>query len=107
MKIIGKNLKRLREAKHLSVNDVKEYLSLGSVQAVYKYENGKGYPPTDAMFALMELYEADMNDIIYEQKEIPYIISCVDSQSYQLHSVQRVERFKKYVELINKKGLAC
>ena len=36
MKVIGENLKRLREAKSLSVKDVQEYLRLGSVQAIYK-----------------------------------------------------------------------
>lgn len=64
LKVIGENLKRLREAKSLSVKEVQEYLRLGSVQAIYKYENGKGYPQADTMFALMELYEADLSDII-------------------------------------------
>ena len=32
--LIGKNLRRLREAKNLSVEEVKEYLRLGSVQAL-------------------------------------------------------------------------
>ena len=66
---IGKNLKRLREAKNLSVEEVKEYLRLGSVQAIYKYENGQSYPQADTMFALMELYEADLDDIIREPQE--------------------------------------
>ena len=64
MKMIGNNLKRLREAKNLSVDEVREYLRLGSVQAVYKYEKGKSYPQADTLFALMELYEADLYDII-------------------------------------------
>ena len=68
LKVIGENLKRLRKAKGLSVNDVREYLRLGSVQAVYKYENGKCYPQVDTMFALMELYEAELSDIIYKHE---------------------------------------
>lgn len=69
MTVIGKNLRRLREAKKLSVEEVREYLYLGSVQAIYKYEQGKGYPPTDTMFALMELYDASLQDIVgvYEE----------------------------------------
>ena len=47
MKVIGQNLKRLRESKNLSVDEVREYLCLGSVQAVYKYEKGKSYPQAD------------------------------------------------------------
>lgn len=73
MKVIGQNLKRLRESKNLSVDEVREYLCLGSVQAVYKYEKGKSYPQADTMFALMELYEADLHDIIndFEEGEQP------------------------------------
>lgn len=63
MKVIGENLRRLREEKSLSVDEVREYLRLGSVQAVYKYEKGKSYPQADTMFALMELYEASLSDI--------------------------------------------
>ena len=69
MKVIGQNLKRLREAKKLSVDEVREYLCLGSVQAVYKYEKGKSYPQADTMFALMELYEADLYDIVTNYEE--------------------------------------
>lgn len=72
MKVIGNNLRRLREAKQLSVEDVREYLRLGSVQAVYKYERGKGYPQADTMFALMELYEADLQDIICDHEIISF-----------------------------------
>lgn len=54
LKVIGRNLKRLRMVKGLSVEEVREYLRLGTPQAVYKYESGKGYPPADTMFALME-----------------------------------------------------
>ena len=69
IKVIGQNLKRLRSAKHLSVDYVREYLRLGSVQAVYKYENGKSYPQADTMFALMELYGASLHDIVGKHEE--------------------------------------
>ena len=69
MKLIGKNLKRLREEKKLTVEDVREDLRLGSVQAIYKCESGLSYPQVDTMFALMELYEADLNALICEHRE--------------------------------------
>ena len=65
MKVIGGNLRQLRLAKHLTVEEVREYLCLGSVQAVYKYEAGKSYPQADTLLALMELYEANLKDVIY------------------------------------------
>lgn len=69
LKVIGKNLKRLRKEKKLSVEDVRKYLRLGTVQAVYKYEKGKCYPQTDTMFALMEQYGATLFDIVYDHEE--------------------------------------
>lgn len=65
--LIGRNLKRLRIKKGLSVEAVREYLCLGSVQAIYKYEAGQSYPQTDTLLALMELYEADFRELLWEQ----------------------------------------
>ena len=69
MKVIGRNLRRLREKKRLSVEQVREYLCMGSVQAIYKYEAGMGYPQADTLLALMELYNVGVNDIVKECKE--------------------------------------
>ena len=66
MEVVGKNLKRLRENNALTVEEVREYLRLGSVQAVYKYERGESYPQADTMFALMQLYGASVEDIVEE-----------------------------------------
>ena len=67
IKLVGKNLRRLREEKNLSVEDVRAYLCLGSVQAIYKYEWGRNYPQADVLLALLELYEADYRDLVFEQ----------------------------------------
>ena len=67
MELVGYNLRRLREKKNLSVEDVREYLCLGSVQAIYKYEAGRNYPRSDVLLALLELYEADYRELICEQ----------------------------------------
>ena len=64
MKTIGKNLKRLRIQHGYSVNQIKEYLRLGSVQAVYKYEEGKSFPQADTLLALMELYQVEVKEIV-------------------------------------------
>lgn len=70
LQLIGRNLRRLREARQLSVKEVSEYLYLGSVQAVYKYENGRGYPQADTLLALMDLYGVrDIREILEEPNE--------------------------------------
>ena len=70
LKLIGRNLRRLREASGLSVRDVSEHLYLGSVQAVYKYERGRGFPQADTLLALMELYGIhDIRELVEERHE--------------------------------------
>ncbi|MCQ2511129.1 MAG: helix-turn-helix domain-containing protein [Lachnospiraceae bacterium] len=66
-KTIGDNLKRLRQAKGLSVEQVREYLQLGSVQAIYKWERGVGLPQADTLIALMMLYGENRIDVITEE----------------------------------------
>ena len=69
-RIIGRNLRRCRIAKNLSVEDVREYLQLGSLQAIYKWEEGKCYPQADTFLALMQLYGIGVEELLYEENDI-------------------------------------
>lgn len=64
MDLIGKNLKRMRLAKGLTVKEIAEYLFLDTVQAVYKYEAGKSLPPPEKLLALMMLYDVKADELI-------------------------------------------
>ncbi len=66
--IIGRNLKRARLNKGLTVDDVREYLRFSSVQAIYKQESGKCYPQADTLIALMSLYEISIDDLTREEE---------------------------------------
>ena len=66
--VIGNNLKRLREANGYSVEEVRQYLCLGSVQSIYKYEYGINYPPGDTLIALLELYHAEIADLLIDNE---------------------------------------
>jgi len=75
--LIGRNLRRCRETKSLSVEAVREYLCLGSRQAIYKWEEGKCFPQADTLLALMELYEMQFEDLIFEgvrECRLPYTL---------------------------------
>lgn len=61
---LGKNLKQCRLRNHLTIEDVRKYMHLGSKQAVYKWESGASIPPGDSMLALMELYHATVKDFV-------------------------------------------
>ena len=49
----------------MSVEEVRQHLGLGSVQAIYKYENGLSYPPLDKFLTMLELYEAQWQDVVH------------------------------------------
>ena len=63
MRVLGSNLRKYRERIGLSVEEVRAYLGLGSVQSVYQYENGIALPRADALLALMELYDITPIDL--------------------------------------------
>lgn len=63
METIGKNLRRLRKENHYSVEDIRQYLQLETVQAVYKYERGRSLPPAEKLLALMKLYGAGAEEV--------------------------------------------
>jgi transcriptional regulator with XRE-family HTH domain len=71
-KIIGRNLRRLRIRQKLSVEDVREYMQLGTVQAIYKWERGDSLPQADSLLALMELYHVHNFDVLTREDNFSY-----------------------------------
>lgn len=67
--LIGDNLRRCRQARNLSVEQVREYLGLGSTQSIYKWEEGRSFPQADNLFALMEWYGMELKDLLYGQRQ--------------------------------------
>lgn len=82
-KVIGRNLKKLRVASNLSIEEVREYMQLGTPQAVYKWERGDGLPQADSLLALLQLYNvSDFNTILKEESaELSSYIFCYSSSS--------------------------
>ena len=56
LRIIGNNLRKLRLSNNLTVEEVRRYMRLGSVQSIYKWERGESLPQADSLIALMHLY---------------------------------------------------
>ena len=113
LKVIGENLKRLRKKNGFSVEEVREYLHMGTVQAIYKYERGAGYPPADTLLALMDLYHADYHDIVEEHTieenllkekwtrelgKMNYAI--LEWRASDINRQAQVLRLKKYIEML-------
>lgn len=122
-KVIGRNLRRLREAKCLKVKEVAEYLHAGSPQQIYNYESGAHYPQADTLLALMQLYEATPADLVEERITVAFqpddttssdnipgedvvVVTNSDILSSNIfqdnQSVRKYEHLKAYCELLKR-----
>ena len=60
---LGQQLKKFRELKSLSQEDIAQKIGV-TRQAVYKWENDKGYPDIDNLILLSELYNVTLDELI-------------------------------------------
>lgn len=62
----GANIRRLRQARGLSVRDLQRYFGFEEPQAIYKWQRGQSMPTVDNLYALSVLLNVPMNDILVE-----------------------------------------
>lgn len=60
----GIHLRRIMDKRGLSVKDIQQYLNLGSVQSVYHWLNGLSIPSIDNLYALSELFQMPIDDML-------------------------------------------
>ena len=60
----GENISRLRRAKGLTVREVQSYFGFEEPQAIYKWQRGESLPTVDNLYALSNLLEVPMNEIL-------------------------------------------
>lgn len=80
LRTIGNNLKKLRVANGMSVEEVRAYMQLGTVQSVYKWERGDGLPQADTLIALMQLYGTNNIELLIEEGDelsSSYFLMCL------------------------------
>lgn len=89
-------MRRLMDERGLSIKDVQQYLGLGSVQSVYHWLNGLSMPTIDNLYALSELFQMPVDDMLCgNRRYIP--TNGRDS---------RFERLRAYYERINEQKAA-
>jgi transcriptional regulator with XRE-family HTH domain len=64
MASVGKNIKRLRTMRHMTQDDLAQRLYV-TRQTISNYENGKSNPDIDMLVQMAELFETDVNSLIY------------------------------------------
>ena len=60
----GRQIRTLMERRGLSVQDVRAFLSLGCVQSIYHWFDGKSMPTLDNLYALSELLQVPMDMLV-------------------------------------------
>ena len=60
----GINIRRIMDQHKLTVKDVQQFLGLGSAQSIYHWLNGISLPTIDNLYALSELFQIPMDDLI-------------------------------------------
>lgn len=88
----GIRLRRVMDERGLSVKDVQQYLELGSVQSVYHWLNGLSMPTIDNLYALSELFQMPIDDLVCGNRD--------NVLAYKSDS--QCERISAYYERLNK-----
>lgn len=60
----GVNLHRIMDKRGITSKDIKEYLNLTSVQSVYNWCNGLNMPTIDNLYALSQLFQVPIDEIV-------------------------------------------
>ncbi|PEM77222.1 helix-turn-helix domain-containing protein [Bacillus pseudomycoides] len=66
---LGLQLKKLRESKNFSQEDVARKVGV-TRQAVYKWESNKSYPDIDNLILLSKLYEVTIDELIKGSEDV-------------------------------------
>lgn len=65
---IGKTIKKLREEKNMTQDNLAEKMNV-TRQAVSNWETGKTSPDIDTLFKLSQIFDVSMEEIIYGEKQ--------------------------------------
>jgi transcriptional regulator with XRE-family HTH domain len=80
----GQRIKEIRMRKHISVNEICEYMGFENPQAVYKWQRGESLPTVDNLFALSRLFETSMETILCTREEASASSFCVYRVGFKL-----------------------
>ena len=70
----GSNIRRLRLARGLTVRDLQSYFGFEEPRAIYKWQKGESLPTVDNLYALGNLFEVPMDQILVPVKAKLHIV---------------------------------
>ena len=60
----GINLRRIMDKRGIEAKDIQEYLNLSSIQSIYNWLNGLNMPTIDNLYALSQLLQVPIDEIV-------------------------------------------
>ncbi len=69
----GDNIRRLRLERGLTVRDLQSYFGFEEPRAIYKWQSGESLPSVDNLYALGNLLEVPMDQILVPTELKPHI----------------------------------
>lgn len=66
----GANITRLRQERGFTVRDLQQFFGFEEPQAIYKWQRGQSLPSIDNLYALSELFQISMNEILVSSSHI-------------------------------------
>lgn len=66
----GANITRLRQERGFTVRDLQQFFGFEEPQAIYKWQRGQSLPSVDNLYALSELFQISMNEILVSSSHI-------------------------------------
>ena len=92
----GVNLRRIMDMRGITPKDVQEYLGLGSVQSIYHWLGGSSMPTIDNLYALSELLEVPIDEMLCGNRKP---IGCDSKKDFvtRIHSYydKMIERIRR------------
>lgn len=65
----GINLSRIMAMRGITAKDMQDYLNLGCVQSIYRWLDGINMPTIDNLYALSELLQVPIDEIVCGNRE--------------------------------------
>ena len=62
----GRNIRRLRSEKGLSIKRMQEWFGFEEPRTIYKWQSGRGLPSIDNLYALSKLLDVPIEDILVQ-----------------------------------------
>ncbi len=91
-KILGYNLKALREAKNLTQEQLAEYLELETYQTINRIENGKSFITSDLLERMCKFFNVEVYVFFLKTNQIytPETLDSLAQINYKLDKIYNI-----------------